>query len=194
MKKIIISMLVLIAWTTSLTAQITREQADSIVLEYIQKEVTLYVNINTPNEEGITITTSNQETFKTKYACWAYYLDENESSQRRYLFVKENNGNLLEIIAKNDISTNDLTQWTVVDKSTGLIAGKESNIKTLYPNPTTNTVYIKTKNGTVPEVKLFSISGIMLQHVRSTVIDMSSYPAGIYFVQVEGETMKIIKN
>ena len=36
-----IPMLVLMAWATSLSAQITREQADAIVLEHIQNEVYL---------------------------------------------------------------------------------------------------------------------------------------------------------
>jgi len=40
MKKIIIPMLVLTAWATSLSAQITREQTDMIVLEHPQNEVT----------------------------------------------------------------------------------------------------------------------------------------------------------
>ncbi|MDR0603347.1 MAG: hypothetical protein LBG80_03480, partial [Bacteroidales bacterium] len=64
MKKLIISILVLVAFTTSLSAQITREQADNIVKEYLQNETItynlLYVHVNTPSEEGIAITTSNE--------------------------------------------------------------------------------------------------------------------------------------
>jgi hypothetical protein len=74
MRKILILFLAFVALATSLSAQITRKQADSIVKEYLQNEMitysSLYVYVNLPNEEGIEITTSNEETFKVKYACW----------------------------------------------------------------------------------------------------------------------------
>ena len=123
MKKIFILTSVFIAWAMSLTAEnITREQADEIVRSYVQSEVTnpaLYANVNNPNGEGIAITTSNEETFRAKYACWAYYLDENEPVQRRYLFVKENDGSLLEVIASNDLSELDAS-WVAMNMPTGL--------------------------------------------------------------------------
>jgi len=119
MKKTIISILVLVIWTTSLYAQqITRGQADTIVKEYLQNKNAmysiLYVNTNEPKEEGITIKTFNEEIFRAKYACWAYYLNESEFSRCRYLFVKENNGNLLEVIANNDLGQEDTTQWKII--------------------------------------------------------------------------------
>ena len=96
MKRICIFLSVLLISVTYLSAQIARNQADSIVLNYLQNEMIeyelLYVHINTPNQEGITITTSNEEIFTAKYACWAYYVDESELSQRNYLFVKEDDG------------------------------------------------------------------------------------------------------
>ena len=140
MKKVLIPILVLIACTTSLSAQITREQADAIVWEHVQNEVTppylLYVYNHAPSAEEITITTYNDEMVKIKYACWAYYLNENPAasnpSQHRYLFVKEDNGNLLEIITTNDFCP-DLTEWEPV---LGLVNVKKEFIS-IYPNPTT---------------------------------------------------------
>lgn len=109
MKRIIILILVLLASETFLSAQVTRTQADATVRKYLQDEMIayslLYVYADEPNEEGISITTSNDETFKVKYACWAYYADESETAQRRYLFVRESNENLLEVIASNDLSS-----------------------------------------------------------------------------------------
>ena len=115
-------LILIICTTTSLSAQITREQADAIVLEYIQEialPYSLYVNINMPGEEGIIITTFNEEVVRVKYACWAYYLNENpgtsEPAQQRYLFIKENNGNLLEIIISNDLVPEDIaSNWKIV--------------------------------------------------------------------------------
>jgi len=64
----------------------------------------------------------------------------------------------------------------------------------IYPNPTTGRVYIQTVTESIPEVKLFSFEGRLLQNNRSTEIDLSIYAAGIYFIQVNGETKKVIKN
>ena len=64
----------------------------------------------------------------------------------------------------------------------------------VYPNPVSHIVYIKTANQTIPEVKLYIPDGRLLVHAFSTEIDMSTYSAGIYFLQVDGKWMKIVKN
>ena len=64
---------------------------------------------------------------------------------------------------------------------------------TLYPNPTSDIVYIKTESDSIPEIKLFSVDDRLLQQVRSVEIDMSKYDSGIYFMQIEREVVKIVK-
>jgi len=123
MKKFFTLMFVLIAWATSLTAQITREQADEIVLEYIQNEITvpylLYIHQNSPVTDGIIITTETEEIVNIKYNSWFYYLTdfpEINTFRHRYLLVKETNGNLLEIIPQNDIDPNELhSNWECIN-------------------------------------------------------------------------------
>ena len=150
----IVLTLILVACTTILSAQITRIQADTIVKKHLQSELVgdslLYVNINQPNATGIVITTSNYEVVKAKYACWVYYLNESNLSQCRYLFVKEDNGNLLEVIANNDSGQNDTTQWEKVVEDTlplSLVERTENIILPLYPNPTNSqlriTIFLK---------------------------------------------------
>jgi len=224
-------MLVLLAWTTSLSAQITREQADEIVWQHIKNEVTppylLYVNVNTPSEGGITVTTFQEETFKAKYACWAYYLNENpgltEPSQHRYLFVKENDGNLLEVITSNDMIP-DLTQWEEV-LPTGLIDIKENGGIVLYPNPTSGELQVTSyelQDGTLSKVEVFDMMGRVVETrliaslqdgttstsgisplrgdkggLSSLRLDISHLPVGVYFIRITTETgtitEKIIK-
>jgi len=199
-------MLVLIACTTSLAAQTTREQADKIVLEHLQNEVTLpyflYVNNHAPSAAGLMITTYNEETVKVKYACWAYYLNENpgvsEPTQHRYLFVKEDNGNLLEIITTNDF-TPDLTEWEPV---LGLKDMKKEIIN-IYPNPTTGELEIKNYELEINSIEIFDVYGRKLSshHLIPTsshhLINISHFPAGIYFVKIKittgTQTQKIIK-
>jgi hypothetical protein len=199
MRKILILVLAFVALATSLSAQTTRKQADSIVKEYLQNEMitysSLYVHVNVPSEEGIEITTSNEETFKAKYACWAYYLDESELSQRRYFFVKENNGSLLEVIAKNDLGTDD-TQWEEAG-TTGLVDGKINNLKPLYPNPVDDLLTIP-YTGNHIRVEIYDLKGCrlyseMLSDKETYQLEVSFLKTGMYLLTVYGETTVVYK-
>lgn len=64
----------------------------------------------------------------------------------------------------------------------------------LYPNPTSGMVYISTEKEYNQELNLYSLEGKLLQSLQTMEIDMSNYPVGIYFIQINGKTMKIIKN
>ena len=201
MKKIISLMSLLLVWATSLPAQIMQEQADAIVLDYLKNEVMhsglLYINDKAPGVEDIAITTSNKETFKAKYACWAYYLNENESNRSRYLFVKEDNGSLLEIIANNDLGPGDLASWKAVETTTGLI-NRKSSAKQLYPNPVNDWLTIPCASESV-RVEIYDLKGNCvfsgsLSGENACWLDVSFLSDGVYVVSVEGETHRIIKN
>lgn len=194
-------MSVLIAWATLLSAQITREQANAIVQDYVQSEglstCTLYANDDEPSAEVVFITTSNGETFKAKYPCWAYYLDESEPLQRHYFFVKENGGNLLEVIASNDLGTELTGLWTTMNEPTGLTE-KESGIKLLYPNPVGDLLTFSCNEESV-RVEVYDLKGTrlfsgLLSGENVCQLNVSFLSAGIYMVNVGGETYKIIKN
>ena len=67
-----------------------------------------------------------------------------------------------------------------------------SNFK-IYPNPTSDMVFIETKNGITPELKLYSLNGRLLQQIKNTEVDLSGYAAGVYLLSVDGQTVKIVK-
>jgi len=191
-----------------LTAQTTQEQANAIVLNYIKNEATqpclLYVNVNAPSKEGISITTSNGETVRAKYACWVYYLNESSGSddpaRRRYLFVQEESGNLLEIIANNDLGPGDLSCWKPVNIPFGIVEKEVTNI-TPYPNPVDDWLTLPCSEGRT-RVEIHDLKGTRL--FSGLVLDdagcrlnVSFLSAGVYMVSVFGETrnvFKIIKN
>jgi len=193
----------LVAWATVLAAQIMPEEADVIVKEHLQSEEIesnrLYVNVNAPSAEGIVVTTSNEESFQAKYACWAYYLKESELSQCRYLFVKEDDGNLLEVIASNDLGQSDLTQWKTLDDVGIKQLTMENGQLTIYPNPTNGQLIIENGQLTMNNVEIYNVVGqkqeIIVNCQLSTVhsIDVSHLPAGIYFLSVYGETKVVYK-
>ena len=184
-----------------LSAQTTREQADVIVQDYLKKEAIqsglLYVHVNAPSDEDIVITTSNEETVKVKYACWIYFLNENELAQSRYFFVKEINGSLLEIIASNDLGPDDVASWKVVEKITG-INDRESNIKLFYPNPVDDWLIFPCA-GNNTRIEIYDLKGTrlfseLLSGENACQLSISFLNTGIYMVNVAGEIYKIIKN
>ena len=190
-------MSVLLAWATSLPALTTREQADEIVRNHLQSEATLsgvlYANIDEPAGESIAVTTSNGETFIAQYACWVYCFNEN--TLRRYIFVQEDDGSLLEVIANNDISTlNDL--WIEI-KATGL-AALESNVQSLYPNPVDDWLTIPCTGESV-RVEIYDLKGTRLfsgtlSGEDACQLNVSFLSTGVYIVLIDGESYKIIKN
>ena len=212
MKKMVFLMSVLLAWTTSLSAQFTREQADAIVMGYLQENNTakpyfLYVNVNTPNEEGFVITTYKEETVKAKYACWVYFVYENfefcptclpgPAVPNRYLFVKEDTGSLLEIITNNNFAPANLTDWEPVKTFNGLTNQKENN-KSLYPNPVDDWLTIPC-NRENTRVEIYDLKGTRLfskelSDKDTFRLNVSFLNAGTYMVNVDGKTHKIIKN
>ncbi|MDL2238622.1 T9SS type A sorting domain-containing protein [Bacteroidales bacterium OttesenSCG-928-K03] len=77
-------------------------------------------------------------------------------------------------------------------KPGGISENPSANFK-IYPNPTNNFVYIKTEDGIIPEVKVYSLNGKLLQQAKNTEIDLSNYTAGIYILSIDGKMVKVVK-
>jgi hypothetical protein len=69
----------------------------------------------------------------------------------------------------------------------------ENAIK-LYPNPVSNILHIEVENSnTIPEIKLYSIQGVLLINTKGNQIDVSSLSNGIYIAEIDGVCRKIVK-
>jgi hypothetical protein len=190
-------MSILIAWSiTLLAANITQEQANDIVLTYAQSEApqfTALYALNEPDANGIVITTSEDESFTAKYASWAYCLEE--PAQRRYLFVKKDGGNLLEVIASNDVNKLDEETWELIG-TTGLALNKANTAKLLYPNPVGDVLTLPC--GANTRVEIYDLKGTrlfsgLLSGEDTCQLDVSFLNTGVYMVNVSGEMYRIIK-
>lgn len=72
---------------------------------------------------------------------------------------------------------------------TGINDSKNTGIK-LYPNPTQGKVELSTPS----DWKLMNSMGTVLDsEVNSKKVDLSSYPAGIYYLMVDGVSYKVVK-
>ncbi|MDR1974288.1 MAG: cadherin-like beta sandwich domain-containing protein [Bacteroidales bacterium] len=61
----------------------------------------------------------------------------------------------------------------------------------IYPNPTTGIINIESTE--IPNVLVYTQDGRLLLRTNSKTIDLSPYPAGIYFLDVDGMRHKVVK-
>ena len=100
---------------TTLSAQITQDQADEIIIERLSNETKPYcIYAQKEVQTEFEITTSNGETIELDYPTWVYYVSFTDETNGKYLIVKESNGNVLEVNTKNDAGPDDLENWRIV--------------------------------------------------------------------------------
>jgi uncharacterized repeat protein (TIGR02543 family) len=75
------------------------------------------------------------------------------------------------------------------EASTG-VAKQTTGVARVYPNPTSGEVTVENDGA---EVRLYSLSGALLKLTRSSRIDLSSYPSGIYLLKVGNKTARVVK-
>ena len=195
MKKISITLVALCVWALCAEAQIiTQEQANAIAKEYVQnatgQPAELYVHKNAPSDEGISVTTSQEETFKAHYACWAYFV--NEPAQRRYLFVKASDGgSVLEVIASKDVGNNG--DWQLLKETTGIDVYNET---TLYPNPVSDIVNIPCNGSTLVEIYDLQGNSVFSEQIfceKQYQLSLSFLKSGVYMLHNGNQTYRIVK-
>jgi len=116
MKKLLLLLVAPCIMFSTLSAQITQQEADEIVKQRLDgegKPCIVYAK-ETVQTEGFTVITATGETFALEYPCWVYYVDYAGETNGKYLIVKESSGNLLEVKTKKDTGPGDLTEWREV--------------------------------------------------------------------------------
>ena len=75
--------------------------------------------------------------------------------------------------------------------------GEYENNFEIYPNPVDDVLYIKSDNN-IKEVNIYNIVGIKVATVNgqqsAISVDMSGLSSGVYFVEVDGKTFRVIRN
>jgi hypothetical protein len=88
---------------------------------------------------------------------------------------------------------------TIIEKSS--VANEILNISVelkVFPNPASDYINVQCAESSIgKDLKVFGINGALLDTQKitesQTVIDVSSYPAGIYIVNVDGKAVKFVK-
>jgi len=99
---------------------------------------------------------------------------------------------------QSKLATSECARFTATYIKPSELGVKESDLLTnsvkLYPNPVSHILHIETNNLTeFPEVKIYSIQGVLLMNVKENQIDISSLPSGIYIANINGMNRKIVK-
>jgi hypothetical protein len=139
---------------------------------------------------------------------YTYSYDENNNAKDGYLWQSYKKGFIwdwedgraeLTVYYNNMQSKISTFQF---DKFTATYTKQEVGIKEnhllknsviLYPNPVSNILYIETNKAIAPEVKIYSIQGVLSVSIKGNQIDVSSLPSGIYIAEVDGVSKKIVK-
>ena len=73
--------------------------------------------------------------------------------------------------------------WTQ-NSTIGLNAFDEICSQYIYPNPTTNMVYLNIVNDDLLKIKIFNLSGKMLDEIENTSFSISNYENGTYLINI----------
>jgi hypothetical protein len=76
--------------------------------------------------------------------------------------------------------------------TTGILDSEIADLITIYPNPVTNILYINQKKES-QQCSIYNYLGIKVIEQTGNKIDVSSLSSGIYFLQIENNTMKFVK-
>jgi hypothetical protein len=194
---------IILLFPLSLQAEITEEQANAVILEYIQNEVTgdyiLLRNDNPPDEDGRTSVTWNNrflhpESVSVEYPCQVYSVYNptvNAPHTILFLFINRENGNLLEVKSKHSFGANP-GDWTTVAIKTGTSemeeVNKSNNNVEITPNPVSDRLNIISDTG-ISRIEIYDSSGKMLlaeqvQGETNYSLNLSSLPAGWYLLNI----------
>lgn len=77
----------------------------------------------------------------------------------------------------------------VVPFTAGVVEYSPENLLSLYPNPSTSSIFIHLPTNTnLKSCKILSVTGQVFEHeVTTNSVDISVLPAGVYFIQIDAD-------
>ena len=98
------------------------------------------------------------------------------------------------------VITSSVGEQVIPVKYTGDLNLNENNLTSveIYPNPANDFVKISSNGCQLSVVKIYNMLGMMIDEIevdaKEIEINISEYNAGIYFFNIDGEVVKVIKN
>ncbi|WP_178986493.1 T9SS type A sorting domain-containing protein [Winogradskyella helgolandensis] len=137
--------------------------------------------------------------FKTDNQTWSAITGVNQPTEKlTFTLYKDGGHDAWTQVYENE----EVWDWVFAQSINQLSVDKETLDFKLYPNPTSGSVTISTKNETEKKIEVYSISGKKVYEssfFRELTVDLSAYSSGVYFAKVVAndsieKSMKIIIN
>ena len=218
-KQLLLSLLIIISFSSISFAQISRERANEIVFKYIIDEemrtdvLRLSTTDDLPDADGVstitTFTSEGYESFSIEYPCWVYniyeWMDVNCCRPYRFLFVNKETGSVLEVKTKGRPHYPGPENWQNINYNTNELSDIEGKLDNLYfPNPVNDFLEITCEKD-FEYIVIFDLQGKQVfketskKHESVKKFNVSSLQKGIYIVNIFDATknilsLKIIKN
>ena len=105
---------------------------------------------------------------------------------------------IAEVVAVYENGMTSVAATAIIDNNwTNVTETEDANIE-IYPNPAKDVVRLSMVNSQQSAVRIYNILGMMIEEIEinsnETEINISDYTPGIYFFNIEGKTVKVIKN
>ncbi len=164
------------------------------------------VIIHTPNQIDLGLDTSvclGENFYLQPDSNYLNYLWSNNSSSNQFYFESNlygtgNHTVFVNATDQNNCEVNDSLQIEVIDCSSIMETHKNDFI--IYPNPVEGQIHLRIpENDKLTEVNFFTINGKFIQKSYSRTIDISTFKAGVYCLEVittnssNSQKIKIIK-
>ena len=105
---------------------------------------------------------------------------------------------IAEVVAVYEDGMTSVAATAIIDNNWTNVAETEDANVEIYPNPAKDIVKISSISGQASVVRIYNVMGMMLDDIEvnsdNLEINISDYTPGVYFFNVEGKTVKVIKN
>jgi hypothetical protein len=126
--------------------------------------------------------------FAGKY--FEFLIDDFVEANFTYEIISNSDGTLTLILTRDD------GNFAVYQDSKILGINEKALSKVrLFPNPTTDALFLYTENQIVKELTIYTIGGkkVMQPDVNDQKIDVSLFPAGLYFLEIRTENGRVVE-
>ena len=111
--------------------------------------------------------------------------------------INDDKTHIAEVVAVYEDGKTSVGAAKIVKIWNDVIENDETSFN-IYPNPAKDIVKISAINGQSSVVRIYNVMGMMVDKIEinsnNIEINISDYTSGVYFFNVEGKTVKVIKN
>lgn len=170
--------------------------------EYTEHPFPVQNMLLTKNDNGTSYTVSWDAPEQGNPIGYNVYVNDNLRAENitEFSYLVENSGglNVVKVVAVYENGKKSVAVYDMIDMGEGVSIDEVTEGFNLYPNPVEDMVKISSVGSQISVVKIYNVMGMMLEKIEvnsdEAEINVSDYAAGVYFFNVDGKTVKVIKD